>query len=118
MSLPSKAEQGQPLDVELEKQLPDDELGDISHTIIMLYWKLRHSEGEKVRIKRQLTHNAAHELKTPAASVHGYLESILDNPDMPPDKRQYFLAMKPLLHRKNALFKGPAWDICENGFDF
>lgn len=86
-----KAEQGQPLDVELEKQLPDDELGDISHTIIMLYWKLRHSEGEKVRIKRQLTHNAAHELKTPAASIHGYLESILDNPDMPPDKRQHFL---------------------------
>lgn len=86
-----KAEQGEPLDHELEKQLPDDELGDISHTIIMLYWKLRHSEEEKVRIKRQLTHNAAHELKTPAASIHGYLESILDNPDMPADKRQHFL---------------------------
>ena len=44
-----------------------------------------------MRIKRQLTQNAAHELKTPAASIHGYLESILDNPDMPADKRQHFL---------------------------
>lgn len=86
-----KAEEGKELDHELERRLPDDELGDISHTIIQLYWKLRHSEEEKVRIKRQLTQNAAHELKTPAASIHGYLESILDNPEMPADKRQHFL---------------------------
>lgn len=86
-----KAEEGEELDHELERRLPDDELGDISHTIIQLYWKLRHSEEEKVRIKRQLTQNAAHELKTPAASIHGYLESILDNPEMSADKRQHFL---------------------------
>ena len=85
------AEEGEELDHELERRLPDDELGDISHTIIMLYWKLRHSEEEKIRIKRQLTQNAAHELKTPAASIHGYLESILDNPDMPSDKKKRFL---------------------------
>ena len=86
-----KAEKGEELDHELERRLPDDELGDISHTIIMLYWKLRHSEEDKVRIKRQLTQNAAHELKTPSASIHGYLESILDNPDMPEDKKKHFL---------------------------
>jgi len=86
-----KAEEGEELDHELERKLPDDELGDISHTIIQLYWKLRHSEEDKQRIKRQLTQNAAHELKTPAASIHGYLESILDNPEMPQDKRQHFL---------------------------
>lgn len=86
-----KAENGSELDHELERRLPDDELGDISHTIITLYWKLRHSEEDKERIKRQLTQNAAHELKTPTASIHGYLESILDNPDMPADKRQHFL---------------------------
>ena len=86
-----KAEEGEELDHELERRMPDDELGDISHTIIMLYWKLRHSEEDKVRIKRQLTQNAAHELKTPAASIHGYLESILDNPDMPEEKRKHFL---------------------------
>ena len=86
-----KAEEGEELDHELEQRLPDDELGDISQTIIMLYWKLRHSEEDKVRIKRQLTQNAAHELKTPAASIHGYLESILDHPDMPEDKKKHFL---------------------------
>ena len=86
-----KAEKGEELDHELERRLPDDELGDISHTIIMLYWKLRHSEEDKVRIKRQLTQNAAHELKTPAASIHGYLESILDHPDMPEEKKKHFL---------------------------
>lgn len=86
-----KAEEGSELDHELERRLPDDELGDISHTIIQLYWKLRHSEEDKVRIKRQLTQNAAHELKTPASSIHGYLESIIDNPDMPADKRQHFI---------------------------
>ena len=86
-----KAEEGEELDHELERRLPDDELGDISHTIIMLYWKLRHSEEDKVRIKRQLTQNAAHELKTPAASIHGYLESILDHPDMPEEKKKHFL---------------------------
>ena len=60
-----KAEKGEELDHELERRLPDDELGDISHTIIQLYWKLRHSEEEKLLIKRQLTQNAAHELKIP-----------------------------------------------------
>jgi signal transduction histidine kinase len=57
----------------------------------MLYWKLRHAEEDKARLKRQLTQNAAHELKTPAMSIHGYLESILDNPDMPEDKKKHFL---------------------------
>ena len=85
----------------------------ISHTIIVLYWKLRHSEEEKVRIKRQLTQNAAHELKTPAASIHGYLESILDHPDMPEDKKKHFLErcyaqserMSKLLQDMSALTK-------------
>ena len=86
-----KAEDGEELDHELERRLPDDELGDISHTIIMLYWKLRHSEEDKLRIKRQLTQNAAHELKTPAATIHWYLESILDNPGMTEDKKKHFL---------------------------
>lgn len=85
------AEEGESIDREMDKQLPNDELGDISRTIITLYWRLRHSEQEKVRIKRQLTQNAAHELKTPAASIHGYLESILDNPNMEEEKRQHFL---------------------------
>ena len=60
-----KAEKGEELDHELEQRLPDDELGEISHTIITLYWKQRHSEEDKLRLKRQLTQNAAHELTIP-----------------------------------------------------
>ncbi len=113
-----KAEEGEELDHELERRLPDDELGDISHTIIMLYWKLRHSEEDKLRIKRQLTQNAAHELKTPAASIHWYLESILDNPEMQEDKKKHFLErcyaqserMSKLLLDMSALAKLDEWD--------
>lgn len=85
-----KAENGEELHTETPK-LPDDELGEISHIIITQYWKLRHAEDEKQRIKRQLTQNAAHELKTPANIIHGYLESILDNPTMSDEQKQHFL---------------------------
>lgn len=58
-----------------------------------LYFRSRyeHSEQEKQRIKRQLTENAAHELKTPAATIEGYLETLVSNPSMSEDKRQNFL---------------------------
>lgn len=58
-----------------------------------MYFRRRyeHSEREKQRIKRQLTENAAHELKTPAATIEGYLETLVCNPSMPEDKRQVFL---------------------------
>ncbi len=86
-----KAEQGEEPDHILERLLPDDELGEISHTITTLYWRLRHSEDDKTRLKRQLTQNATHELKTPATSINAYLESILENLDMDADKREHFL---------------------------
>lgn len=46
---------------------------------------------EESRIKRQLTQNVAHELKTPVSSIQGYLETIITNPELAPDKRQFFL---------------------------
>lgn len=58
-----------------------------------MYFRRRyeHSEQEKQRIKRQLTENAAHELKTPAATIEGYLETLVSNPSMSEEKRQNFL---------------------------
>ena len=42
-------------------------------------------------LKRQLTQNIAHELKTPVASIQGYLETILDNPNINDSMREQFL---------------------------
>lgn len=53
--------------------------------------RYQHSEKEKQRIKRQLTENAAHELKTPAATIEGYLETLVTTPSMPEEKRLEFL---------------------------
>lgn len=47
--------------------------------ILFLRLRLHRSEEDKRRIKRQLTENAAHELKTPAAAIEGYLETLISS---------------------------------------
>jgi signal transduction histidine kinase len=48
-------------------------------------------QEEENRMKRQLTQNVAHELKTPVSSIQGYLETIVSNPDLPKDKMRFFI---------------------------
>ena len=50
-----------------------------------------HEEQEKIRLKRQLTNNINHELKTPVSSIQGYLETIINNPDMNEETRRLFI---------------------------
>jgi signal transduction histidine kinase len=80
-----------------DQSFPHDELGEISHNIIRLYARLQttiaerdkehqsamYEQQEKVRIKRQLTNNINHELKTPVASIQVCLETIMDKPNLP-----------------------------------
>lgn len=88
-----------------EEDYPNDELGDISRQIVHMYnersvaiqqQKREHSVAmhaieEKARAKRELTNNINHELRTPIGVIKGYLDTILDNPDMPEDSRTRFM---------------------------
>lgn len=56
-----------------------------------MYDKLRDSEEDKTRLKRQLTQNVAHELKTPVSSIQGYLETIVSNPDIDKETKDQFI---------------------------
>ncbi len=98
-----RAERGEAIDE--TETFPHDELGDISNHIIRLYARLQkttaerdrqhalmlHEEQEKIRIKKQLTNNISHELKTPVAAIQGYLETIQVNPQLDEERRADFL---------------------------
>ena len=81
-------------DQELGKTLgtfSNDELGDTAERIVKLYIRLKKTQQEQSVLKRQLTQNVAHELKTPVASIQGYLETILENPRIDDKTRDLFL---------------------------
>jgi len=42
-------------------------------------------------LKRHLTQNISHELKTPVSSILGYMESILENPNLDPLRQRFFI---------------------------
>lgn len=48
-------------------------------------------QEEESRLKRQLTQNIAHELKTPVSSIQGYMETIISTPDLTDEKRKQFI---------------------------
>lgn len=86
-----RADHNESLDTEDLIDFPADELGEISEHIIKIYKRLQHTKAEQNVLKRQLTQNIAHELKTPVASIQGYMETIIENPDMKEDTRKQFI---------------------------
>lgn len=87
------------------EKFPSDELGEISRQIVRLY-KAKitamekrekehriaiHATEEKSRIKRQLTNNINHELKTPIGIIKGYIDTIIGTPDMDNDTQRHFI---------------------------
>ena len=51
----------------------------------------RRYEEKNTQLKKQMTSNIAHELRTPVTSIRGYLETLLACPDLPQEKKQAFL---------------------------
>ena len=88
----SRADHGESLDTEDLIGFPADELGEIAERIIKIYKRLQTTRREQDVLKRQLTQNIAHELKTPVASIQGYLETILENPNINDEMRGQFLS--------------------------
>ena len=87
----SRAEHNESIDTEDLVEFSADELGEIAEKIIKIYKQLQKTKEEQTILKRQLTQNIAHELKTPVASIEGYLETILDNPKITSETKQQFL---------------------------
>lgn len=56
-----------------------------------MYDQLQNAEEDKNRLKRQLTQNVAHELKTPVSSIRGYLETIVSDPGMDEEVKNHFI---------------------------
>lgn len=87
----TRADHNESLETEDLAVFPSDELGEIAERIIKIYKRLQTTRREQDILKRQLTQNIAHELKTPVASIQGYLETILENPNINESTRQQFL---------------------------
>lgn len=51
----------------------------------------REQEMKQTLMRRQLTQNISHELKTPVASIMGYTDTILSNPNMAQETRNRFI---------------------------
>lgn len=85
---------------------PHDELGDINRQIVHIFNEraqamkrqkrehvvAMHAIEEKAKAKRQMSSNINHELRTPIGVIKGYLDTIIENPDMDANTRQHFIA--------------------------
>lgn len=87
----SRADHNESIDTEDLVVFPNDELGEIAERIIKIYKRLQSTRREQDVLKRQLTQNIAHELKTPVASIQGYLETIIENPNINDGTRKQFM---------------------------
>ena len=81
-----------------DEAFPNDELGSIASNIVQLYVqrdeqhrKALSLEQDKIRLKKQLTNNINHELKTPVASILLCLDLLDDHPELGADKKRGFM---------------------------
>ena len=67
-------------------------LSAIGYVAFRAHKKVAEAEArQKSKLKKQMTSNIAHELRTPVTSIRGYLETLIACPDMKPEKKQEFI---------------------------
>ena len=96
-----------------DEAFPNDELGSIASNIVQLYAQRdkQHTqalqfEQDKIRLKKQLTNNINHELKTPVASIMLCLDLLDDHPELAAEKKQGFMdKIRSNAQRLSALLK-------------
>ena len=88
---------------------PNNEYGDVGRKIIDTYKQLEQAK----QFKQQITHNIAHELKTPLTGIRAYLETILNDKEMSFEQMHKFierahkqtLRLSALVHNVSTLNK-------------
>ena len=84
---------------------PSDEIGEISRQIVAIYNSRMQANVRRERehvialkatqdkndMKKMLTDNISHELKTPIGIIRAYVEMLINQPDMPEADRMHFL---------------------------
>ncbi len=68
-------------------RFPDNEFGEVGERIKQTFRQLENTK----QYKQQLTHNVAHELKTPVTGIRGYLETLLQQENIDAEQRRFFL---------------------------
>lgn len=106
-----KAERGER--IYSDEAFPNDELGSIAGNIVKLYAQREQqhrqalrNEQDKIRLKKQLTNNINHELKTPVASILLCLDLLDDHPELAPEQKEEFMdKIRHNAQRLNSLLK-------------
>lgn len=80
----------EPIDVS-NMRFSDDELGEVSRTLMDVYRDKLTAIESKSQHERQISHNINHELKTPVGIVKGYIDTIISDPEMPAEIRENFM---------------------------
>jgi len=86
---------GSKVGLEIENNRARDEIGSLRAAFISMARKIREQfEGlqETDRLRRELVSNVSHDLRTPLASMYGYVETLLiKNESLSADERQHYL---------------------------
>lgn len=90
------------LQVELSAMPIHSETGRVNGAVVVFHDVSKVKQLESVR--REFVSNVSHELRTPLSIFRGYLETLMDNPDLPPQETSRILdTMRRHSDRLNAL---------------